>query len=128
MDEFEAAWLAPIRKGVRLHFIGGSRDGHCAEIDRAGTYSFGRAEAAAFSFSCDDAVDAKVSREHAQIRVDAHGVVLERIKPTNGLGVFNVEVEEGRTVRLKDGDLIRLGRGGPRICVRIGELAGLADG
>lgn len=125
MDDFEAAWLAPVHKGVRIHFFGGSRDGDYEEIVSTGSYSFGRKDAADFRFSDDDAVDAKVSREHARISVGPDGVTLERLGATNGLDVFNVEVEQGRVVPLHDGDLIRMGRGGPRIGVRIGDLAEL---
>lgn len=122
MDDFEAAWLAPVHKGVRIHFFGGSRDGEYVEIDSPGMYSIGRQENAALRFSDDDAVDCKASREHARINVRENGVTLERLSATNGLDVFNVEVEEGRVIALQDGDLIRVGRGGPRIGVRIGDL------
>lgn len=127
MDDFEAVWLAPVHRGVRLHFIGGSRDGEYVEIESSGVYSFGRDEEADFSFRDDNAVDAKVSREHALLKVSSRGVTLENRNPTNGLDLFDVEVDAGRVVALSDGDLVRLGRGGPRIGVRIGRLAELAE-
>lgn len=121
--EFEAAWLAPVEKGVRLHFFGGSHDGCYVEIDKAGDYAVGCDEDAWFVCDKNDPIDAMVSRRHARITVSQEGVTVFALKPTNGLYLFSLDIPPGRGVPLRDGDLLRLGRGGPRIGVRIGDLS-----
>jgi predicted component of type VI protein secretion system len=127
MREFEAACLSPVFAGVRLHFFGGSRDGAYEEIGMTGVYTLGRDPESSFAFSDFDPVDAMVGRDHARIRVTREGVYLRGLSPANWLELFSMPVAEGGETLLNDGDLIRLGRGGPRICVRIGHLSELGS-
>jgi predicted component of type VI protein secretion system len=127
MSDFEAAYLSPVFTGVRFHFFGGSRDGTYREIGMTGTYTFGRDPKSSFAFSDFYPVDAMVSCNHASIRVTREGVYLRRLSPANGLELFGVPAAENGETPLSDGDLIRLGRGGPRICIRIGHLSELGQ-
>ncbi len=83
MGDFEAAWLSPIIDGVRIHFLGGSRDDTFDEILLTGTYSFGRDPSSSYIFSGNDPADAMVSTRHAYIRVTREGIHRCREKDHN---------------------------------------------
>lgn len=108
--------------GVRLFFLGGSRDGEVEMLPGSGEYSFGRHECV-YGFRDDDPVDKMVSRSHAALRVETDRVVLVNKRPSRGLWLFDsLEVEPEQEIELKDRDIFRLGKGGPAIEVRIGTV------
>ena len=67
----------------------------------------------------DPFVDATVSAQHAQIRVEGDEVLLYDMGSLNGCFVAGQRV---RRARIEDGVEFRLGRSGPRLRVGIGAL------
>lgn len=80
-----------------------------------GTLTLGRDEGCGLRF---DAAEAEVSRRHAVIRAEGGGFGLTDLRSTNGTQVNGERVD---TVRLRTGDLVELGAGGPRLRVRIDD-------
>ncbi|MCB9831055.1 MAG: FHA domain-containing protein [Planctomycetes bacterium] len=72
----------------------------------------------------DPFVDATVSAQHAQIRVEGDEVLLYDMGSLNGCFVAGQRV---RRARIEDGVEFRLGRSGPRLRVGIGALTEIGD-
>lgn len=112
-------WLTGVPPGVNLMFHGGSRDGEKVTVVTVGEYSLGRSASSTWTFPDDG----HVSGYHALLRVTREEIVLVNLSPKNGLLLFGEKLPPNTETKLHDQDVFQLGRGGPYIEVRIGDLS-----
>jgi ABC-type multidrug transport system ATPase subunit/pSer/pThr/pTyr-binding forkhead associated (FHA) protein len=99
----------------RIVHLSGSLAGRIREVDQTEVV-LGRDPAVAeVAFSPDER---GVSRRHAMIRLEEGVLMLRDLESSTGTFLDNENVVEAE---LRDGDVIELGRGGPRVRVEIGE-------
>jgi hypothetical protein len=105
--------MAPLSFRIR-HLAGSSRAGELQEL-KGSVFRIGRAEDCEIRF--DPGVDRKVSGAHAELTLTPTGLVIRDVGSRNGTFVNGQSVSAVQS--LSDGDVVRLGNGGPEFRVEL---------